>query len=45
MGLEGSQSILKQNSSVTDQIDRLSNDFEYTELRLTFVSEGLDVNQ
>lgn len=45
MGLEGSQNILKQNDSVTDQTDRLSDDFEYTELRLTFMSEGLGMNQ
>ena len=45
MGLEGSQSILKQNSSVIDQIDILSYDFEYIELRFTFMSEGLGTNQ
>lgn len=45
MGLEGSQNILKQNGSVTDQTDRLPDDFEYIELRLTFMSEGLGMNQ
>ena len=38
MGLEGSQNILKQNGSVTDQTDRLSDDFEYISKRYSYYS-------
>ena len=44
MGLEGYLCILEQNGSGTDKTDGLSDDFEYIELKFTFVSEVWGMN-